>query len=205
MLIKCPECGNDVSDLAEQCIHCGFPLKKRGTGNNRTGQNNCDNQSRDTSRQSGIRKCIVCGDEVGEGQFFCERCKRDPNGKNHDDREYFDAPEYKESFWKKTGRFLCDIFLGLSNNTCARCNSHNINMTYETTGEVHTGRIETRKKSIVTRVGNKAGRAGMIMATGGLWALTPKKSKYHDVYKEKVRYEQRKVYTCMDCGYVWYE
>lgn len=149
MLIKCPECGNDVSDFAEQCIHCGFPLKKHR-------------------------------------------------------REYFDVPEYKESLWTKTGRFLCDIFLKLSNNTCARCNSHNINMTYETMGEVHTGRVEARKKSIVTRAGNKAGRAGMIMATGGLWALTPKKSKYNDVYKERVRYEQRKIYTCMNCGYVWY-
>lgn len=25
-LIKCPECGNDVSSYAKQCIHCGFPL-----------------------------------------------------------------------------------------------------------------------------------------------------------------------------------
>lgn len=26
-LIKCPECGKDVSSLSETCIHCGFPLK----------------------------------------------------------------------------------------------------------------------------------------------------------------------------------
>lgn len=26
MLIKCPECGKDVSDKAPACIHCGFPL-----------------------------------------------------------------------------------------------------------------------------------------------------------------------------------
>ena len=25
-LIKCPECGRDISDRAPQCIHCGFPL-----------------------------------------------------------------------------------------------------------------------------------------------------------------------------------
>lgn len=25
-LIKCPECGKDVSDKARACIHCGFPL-----------------------------------------------------------------------------------------------------------------------------------------------------------------------------------
>ena len=27
-LIKCPECGKDVSDKAEVCIHCGYPLDK---------------------------------------------------------------------------------------------------------------------------------------------------------------------------------
>ena len=25
-LIKCPECGNRVSDKVQSCIHCGFPL-----------------------------------------------------------------------------------------------------------------------------------------------------------------------------------
>ena len=28
MLIKCPECGNSVSDKAISCIHCGFPLQE---------------------------------------------------------------------------------------------------------------------------------------------------------------------------------
>lgn len=27
-LIKCPECGKEVSDTCEQCIHCGYKLKK---------------------------------------------------------------------------------------------------------------------------------------------------------------------------------
>ena len=27
-LIKCPECGNQVSDKAEVCIHCGCPLSE---------------------------------------------------------------------------------------------------------------------------------------------------------------------------------
>lgn len=25
-LIKCPECGKDISNKSKQCIHCGFPL-----------------------------------------------------------------------------------------------------------------------------------------------------------------------------------
>lgn len=28
MLIKCPECGKEVSDKAQACIHCGYPIKK---------------------------------------------------------------------------------------------------------------------------------------------------------------------------------
>jgi tetratricopeptide (TPR) repeat protein len=27
-IIKCPECGQDVSDMSQVCIHCGYPLNK---------------------------------------------------------------------------------------------------------------------------------------------------------------------------------
>ena len=27
-LIKCSECGKEISDKAEKCIHCGYPLKE---------------------------------------------------------------------------------------------------------------------------------------------------------------------------------
>ena len=26
-LIKCPECGNNISDKAKACIHCGYPME----------------------------------------------------------------------------------------------------------------------------------------------------------------------------------
>ena len=32
-LIKCPECGKEISDSIEKCIHCGFPLKKMSKNN----------------------------------------------------------------------------------------------------------------------------------------------------------------------------
>ena len=28
MIIKCPECGHDVSDKAKKCVHCGYSLRK---------------------------------------------------------------------------------------------------------------------------------------------------------------------------------
>ncbi len=33
-LIKCPECGKEVSDKAAACIHCGFPLSTTSQGIN---------------------------------------------------------------------------------------------------------------------------------------------------------------------------
>ncbi len=29
MLIKCPECGKEISDKASACIHCGYPISKQ--------------------------------------------------------------------------------------------------------------------------------------------------------------------------------
>lgn len=40
----------------------------------------------------------------------------------------------------------------------------------------------------------------MIMMTGGLWALTPKKSEYNEVSKGKTEYHTTTTKTCMDCG-----
>lgn len=28
MLIKCTECGEEISDKSEKCIHCGYPIGK---------------------------------------------------------------------------------------------------------------------------------------------------------------------------------
>lgn len=30
-LIKCPECGKEISDKSANCIHCGFPLRDNNT------------------------------------------------------------------------------------------------------------------------------------------------------------------------------
>jgi len=41
-LIKCPECGKDVSDTITQCIHCGFFLKKQNNGSTTQSNSNYD-------------------------------------------------------------------------------------------------------------------------------------------------------------------
>lgn len=31
-LIKCPECGKEISDTCSRCIHCGYALRKHDVG-----------------------------------------------------------------------------------------------------------------------------------------------------------------------------
>lgn len=33
-LIKCPECGKEISDASERCIHCGYPVNAHETEQN---------------------------------------------------------------------------------------------------------------------------------------------------------------------------
>lgn len=43
-LIRCPECGKEISDKAELCIHCGFPINKylsKECNNERQAGDNC--------------------------------------------------------------------------------------------------------------------------------------------------------------------
>ena len=49
-LVKCPECGNDVSDKAQSCPHCGFPLEKQETA------------------------CPECGKELSADDTYCPNC-----------------------------------------------------------------------------------------------------------------------------------
>ena len=48
-LIKCPECGENISDKAKNCIHCGYPLKER-------------------------QYCPYCGKENSKDSILCEFC-----------------------------------------------------------------------------------------------------------------------------------
>lgn len=37
-LIKCPECGKEVSDKSKTCVHCGYPLARNNTTQNKKGE-----------------------------------------------------------------------------------------------------------------------------------------------------------------------
>ena len=60
-LIKCPECGKEISDKAENCIHCGFPIK-----------NNAEiQQTTETKTFNGIYRYTL----RGQKEVYCPRCK----------------------------------------------------------------------------------------------------------------------------------
>ncbi|SHF62061.1 zinc ribbon domain-containing protein [Lactonifactor longoviformis] len=62
-LIRCPECGKEVSDRASICPHCGFPIKELGRG-----QINLD------ANEDEMILCPFCGTENTLGVSACEFC-----------------------------------------------------------------------------------------------------------------------------------
>lgn len=86
---------------------------------------------------------------------------------------------------------------------CPRCGGTNIQFNLENVVTNYGSRTEMRKKSPITNMGNSLGRKGMILATGGLWALTPKKSKYNEIQRGSVQTQQVKTAICQHCGWSW--
>lgn len=82
-IITCPECGKEVSDLAEKCVNCGYPIKKRGQEN----------------QQAGL--CQVCGCKNEAGTMYCKQCGirlRDYNAVNTASKSQLSDP--KLPVWK---------------------------------------------------------------------------------------------------------
>lgn len=61
MLIKCPECGKEVSDKAHVCIHCGYPLEELGfsTSPSPANANPLTQQVDDTNQKYSVRLKIT--------------------------------------------------------------------------------------------------------------------------------------------------
>ena len=57
-LIKCSECGHDVSDMAQSCPNCGAPIKK-------------------AEPMVEKKYCAKCGGVMNANQNFCNHCGYD--------------------------------------------------------------------------------------------------------------------------------
>ena len=125
--------------------------------------------------------CPCCGREISNMSETCIHCGQPINIGVKD-----------SSSRKNTSLMICPV-----------CKSNNINVSVDNVPIGYNGKSELRKKSVITNTANSAGRLGMIMMTGGLWALTPKKSKYKEIQKRKTSYMKIKTCVCQNCGYSW--
>ena len=81
MLIKCPECGNEISDKATHCIHCGFPLSN--TSNSKLSNEQCPLCKSNNHILKGIEDvCAVCGYVFNADEIKKSNSSYEPYSKN---------------------------------------------------------------------------------------------------------------------------
>ena len=207
-LIKCTECGKQISDKAESCPNCGYRIEST-IEEKKEIPSTIKQEAKEIDKKISICYAIVAVLVVL--LFVCV---------GYSNSEYFMYPfiaafilmyvvvksmkikkantlgEWNDQYeTEENGKVTATI--------CPRCGSNDINISINTVGETYRGRNEVRKKSAVTRSANKKARKGMILATGGLWALTPKKSDYKEIQKGKTVYNQVKICICQKCGSSW--
>lgn len=72
-LINCPECGKEVSDKANICIHCGFPLQEYLLEmKKKEGEKEKEAEKREAEENKYI--CSYCGFKNPVGEDYCLKC-----------------------------------------------------------------------------------------------------------------------------------
>lgn len=214
-LLYCVDCGGQISDQASICPHCGRPVytdeqvrkmttqdwQQMGGGNQQAMPMNPVQQNPRKSPLLWVGVGLFgfiflvlllfkefVGAIIGFGLFaLCLGCLVfDPT--KHPQKQVI-----RQQKPPKQVKQLC----------CRKCGSNNINVSVENVERIVGSTSEVRKKSAITRAGNSLGRTGMIFATGGLWALTPKRSKYKEINRVKTQSMRYKTAVCQNCGYSW--
>lgn len=70
-LIKCPECGKEISNKAKACIHCGYPLDEE------LSNGTCESvEIKKHSKSKATWECAVCGTicEYATNPEVCSLC-----------------------------------------------------------------------------------------------------------------------------------
>lgn len=170
-LIKCPECGKEISDKAECCPNCGCPSTE---------------WIKESLQSKTEDKTEIIIKNFGQKHTRdAIKCLCDSQG-----YKWKDAREIVLNYWK-------------THIICPKCGGGNITINVSQENRIFQSTSEIRKKSLPTRIGNKAGRGFMIAMTGGLWALTPKKSNYVEYESTNSISSTQKICICQTCGYSW--
>lgn len=207
-LINCPECGKQISDKAESCPNCGYRIESTIEEKNEIPPT-IKQEAKEIDKKISICYAIVAvlvvllfvcvgysNSEYVMYPFIAAFILMYVVVKSMKIKKANTLGEWNDQYeTEENGKVTATI--------CPRCGSNDINISINTVGETYRGRNEVRKKSAVTRSANKKARKGMILATGGLWALTPKKSDYKEIQKGKTVYNQVKICVCQKCGSSW--
>lgn len=108
MIIKCPKCGKNISDLAEKCIHCGYDFKNFEKEKNyiedvetnifterkldkiiekesildtarNIGFDSSSNNIIEEKKETDSRVCSNCNKKLSDGELFCTNCGKKYN------------------------------------------------------------------------------------------------------------------------------
>lgn len=91
-MIKCPECGKDISNQSDKCIYCGFPIRNE----NMIVCSNCG-----VLNQAGSTFCSSCGNPLVKGITAPSTSKahKSANKKKHSKKRHSKAPLFMSIFF----------------------------------------------------------------------------------------------------------
>ena len=91
-MIKCPECGKDISNQSDKCIYCGFPIRNED-------MIVCSN--RGVLNQAGSTFCSSCGNPLVKGITAPSTTKahKSANKKKHSKKRHSKAPLFMSIFF----------------------------------------------------------------------------------------------------------
>lgn len=91
-MIKCPECGKDISNQSDKCIYCGFPIRNE----NMIVCSNCG-----VLNQAGSTFCSSCGNPMVKGITAPSTTKahKSANKKKHSKKRHSKAPLFMSLFF----------------------------------------------------------------------------------------------------------
>lgn len=68
-LIKCPECGKEISDKANNCVHCGYPINREiKIPKYESDCPVCGKRDFQFNEKTGLLSCKNCGCVVAENK-----------------------------------------------------------------------------------------------------------------------------------------